>query len=150
MRRRLVISTIAIVLVVLAALAVPIGLLVYDAAERQLETRLYQQAGTIEAAYWRDIAAGRPPELAAAFDVLGPDDGLRITLADDTTLIDDGLTGPTRSATRVASDGARIVVLTDASPLDENFRDQLNVLVAKILSSSSPSSSSWASLKAKR
>ncbi len=37
MRRRLVISTIAIVLVVLGALAAPIGLVVYDAAEGQLE-----------------------------------------------------------------------------------------------------------------
>ncbi len=129
MRRRLVISTIAIVLVVLGALAVPIGLIVYEAAERQLETRVDQQAGTIEADYSREITAGRPPEVGAALDVLGPDDGLTITLEDGTTLIDDGLTGPTRSATRLASDGARIVVATDASPLDDNFRDQLNVLV---------------------
>lgn len=129
MRRRLVISTIAIVLVVLGALAVPIGLIVYDAAERQLETRLDQQAGTVEAAYSRDVAAGRPPELGAALDVLGPNDGLQITLADGTTLIDDGLEGSTRTAARVASNGARVVVVTDASPLDDDFRDQLNVLI---------------------
>ena len=47
MRRRLVISTLAIVLVVLAALAIPIGLIVYDAAEQQLETRLELQANSI-------------------------------------------------------------------------------------------------------
>jgi uncharacterized membrane protein YidH (DUF202 family) len=42
-RRRLVISTIAIVLVVLGTLAVPVGLIVYDAAEQQLDSRLQQQ-----------------------------------------------------------------------------------------------------------
>ena len=43
-RRRLVISTIAIVLVVLGTLAVPVGLIVYDAAEQQLDARLQEQA----------------------------------------------------------------------------------------------------------
>ena len=50
MRRRLVVSTIAIVLVVLGAIALPIGLLIYDAAERQLDARISDQATTIAAA----------------------------------------------------------------------------------------------------
>ena len=130
MRRRLVISTIAIVLVVLGALAVPIALIVYNSAEDQLDSRLDQQVGAIEAAYSRSIADGRAPELGAALEVLGPDDGLEITLADGTPLIDDGLAGKTRSASRFASDGTRIVVLTDANPIDQDFRRQINVLLA--------------------
>ena len=131
MRRRLVISTIAIVLVVLGALALPIGLVVYDAAERQLDARLDQQAGTIEAAYSRHIELGEEPDLNGVTDVLGSNDGLLIVHADGSRLVDIGLgdSGSTRSASRVAIDGARVIVRTDANPLDENFRDQLNVLL---------------------
>ena len=43
MRRRLVVSTIAIVLVVLVAAAVPVAVLLRDAGSRQLEFRLDRQ-----------------------------------------------------------------------------------------------------------
>jgi signal transduction histidine kinase len=134
-RRRLVISTIAIVLVVLGALAVPIGLVVYDTAEQQLIARLDQQAGTIEAKYSRDVIDRKVPDISTVIDVLGPSDGVRIVLDDGTVLVDDspGDTGSTRSATRVAADGARIIVVTDSDPLDENFREQLNVLLVLAL-----------------
>ncbi len=133
MRRRLVISTIAIVLVVLGAIAVPIGKVVYDAAERQLDARLDQQAATIEADYARGVLEGKPPDLATALNVLGQGDGLTIVLDDGTTLVDNRLDGPTRSASRLSADGTRIVVMTDANPLDQNFRDQLNVLIVLAL-----------------
>ena len=61
MRRRLVISTIAIVLVVLGALALPIGLIVYDAAEQQLDARLGQRASAIASSYEQDVANDREP-----------------------------------------------------------------------------------------
>jgi len=130
-RRRLVISTIAIVLVVLAAIAVPIGRIVFDASESQLDARLDQQAGTIEAAYSRALMDGVAPHLGADLGVLGPDDGLMVVLTDGTVVLDDGLdeSSPTRSATRVATDGTRIIVMTDSSPLDQDFRRQLNVLL---------------------
>jgi signal transduction histidine kinase len=134
-RRRLVISTIAIVLVVLSALALPIGLVVYDAAERELDARLDQQAGTIESIYSGAVLAGRLPDLGAAGDVLGPSDGLEIRLSDGTLVVGDPLPagGATRNAVRIATDGARIAVSTDADPLDENFRDQMRLLVALAL-----------------
>jgi signal transduction histidine kinase len=136
-RRRLVVSTIAIVLVVLGALALPIGLVVYDAAERQLNARLDQQAGAIESKYSRDVADGSPPDLTAIRQAggLGPTDALTLVLQDGTVLIDDGLdqSGSTREALRVASDGSRIIVRTDSNPLDENFADQLNVLLVLAL-----------------
>ena len=61
MRRRLVISTIAIVLVVLGALAIPVGLIVYDAAEQQLDARLGLRVSAIVSAYEQDLASGREP-----------------------------------------------------------------------------------------
>ena len=44
MRRRLVVSTIAIVLVVLGTLALPVGIIVYNTAEDQLNATLTDQA----------------------------------------------------------------------------------------------------------
>ncbi len=130
MRRRLVISTIAIVLVVLGALALPIGYIVYQAAEQQLESRLEQQATTIAADYAVQVEAGEP-DIDALLEPLGPRDGLQIIAADGEVLerrIPQGVDS-TAIATRVGPDGARIVVLTDADPLDENFRSQLNILL---------------------
>ena len=133
MRRRLVVSTIAIVLVVLGALALPIGLVVYNAAERQLESRLDQQAGTIEAAYSRAVRAGESPDLqmVRATGALGPSDGLQVLDAEGNELYNDDVTliGQPLDARREATDGTVFIVRTDADPLDENFRDQLNVLM---------------------
>ena len=61
MRRRLVISTIAIVLVVLGALAVPVGLIVYTAAEDQLQANLDQQAADVADSIAQSAVAGATP-----------------------------------------------------------------------------------------
>jgi signal transduction histidine kinase len=131
-RRRLVISTILIVLVVLGALALPIALVVYDTAERQLDARLDQQVVAVEAVYSRAYLAEEEPDLDMVRDLLGENDGLTIIRSDGTRLVDSdvGDVGAVRSATRIAADGSRVIVETDAEPLDENFRDQLNVLIA--------------------
>lgn len=135
MRRRLVISTIAIVLVVLGTLAVPVGLIVYDAAEQQLEARLEGQAANITDGISSDINAGREIDLDAATSLLGPSDGLEIYGPDGEVLYFE--TPPdaqsTRVATRIAVDGSRIKVVTDVDPLDEHFRNQLNILLVLAL-----------------
>jgi signal transduction histidine kinase len=130
-RRRLVISTIAIVLVVLGALAVPIGLIVYDAAERQIGARLEQQATSIVNALVADANAGREPDYESLTEVLGPNDGLQVFDADGRLIhrfVPPGVTS-TRSTARTAPNGTRIIVLTNADPLDEQFREQLNILL---------------------
>jgi signal transduction histidine kinase len=134
-RRRLVVSTIAIVLVVLGALAVPIALVVHDAAERQLDARLDQQADAIEAVYSRTFHDGTEFDVVDVMDIVGPDDELRIIGADGTRLADTGLSDAsgTRSVTRFGADGARILVQTDVQPLDDSFRDHVNVLAALAL-----------------
>ena len=131
MRRRLVISTIAIVLVVLGALAVPIGLIVYDAAERQIGARLEQQATTIVNALVADANAGREPDYESLTETLGPNDGLQVFGPDGKLIhrfVPPGVTS-TRSTARSAPNGTRIIVLTNADPLDEQFREQLNILL---------------------
>ena len=60
MRRRLVISTIAIVLVVLGALAAPVGIIVYNVAEDQLLADLDTSAAQIEGAIATQLSQGRP------------------------------------------------------------------------------------------
>ena len=129
MRRRLVVSTIAIVLVVLGALALPIGMIVYDSAERQLDARLDDQASTIATLLSEDAAAGRPPDVASVRAVLGADDSVQLVSAEGEVLLAAGLpSSSTRSATRSSVDGVRVTVLTSAAPLDENFRRQVQVL----------------------
>ncbi len=134
MRRRLVVSTIAIVLVVLATLAVPVGLIVYNAAERQLESRIGELVTTIENDITRDLNAGRTPDYEGAAAVLGPMDGLRVVSVNGDLLFTGGRRiTTTREATRTAIDGSTITVITDANPLDEQFSDYLKILLVLAL-----------------
>jgi signal transduction histidine kinase len=128
-RRRLVVSTIAIVLVVLGALAVPIGTVVYRSGEQQIEDRLEQQMSTIIGSYNNDLAADREPDLDALHATLGPNDGMQATR--DGVLVYNKMpqSESTRSTMGVTRDGLRIFVFTDADPLDEEFRSQLNTLL---------------------
>jgi signal transduction histidine kinase len=130
-RRRLVISTIAIVLVVLGALAVPVGLIVYNAAEQQLQSDLEDQAASIADSLSQSALTGIEPDYEGAAAVVDEEDGIRIIDDDGVVKVNRNVAsaGSTRMATRVAANGAQITVSTDASPLDEQFRDQLSILV---------------------
>ncbi|MFP5488696.1 MAG: sensor histidine kinase [Acidimicrobiia bacterium] len=129
MRRRLVVSTITIVLVVLGALAVPVGIVVFRAGERQIDARLEQQMSSIAASYNRDVATGAEPDLASFDEFLGEGDGLQATRNGVYVYNDPPDSDSTRSTSRLMLDGTRIVVLTDADPLDDDFRSQLNILL---------------------
>jgi signal transduction histidine kinase len=131
MRRRLVVSTIAIVLVVLGTIAVPIGLIVYNAAERQIQARLETQVATVTNLINTDLNAERQIDLNKIRAVLGPRDGL--TIIDpfgnsSNPIFPFGLES-TRMATRTTDNGTEVIVITDADPLDDQFRDQLNILL---------------------
>ena len=131
MRRRLVISTIAIVLVVLGALAVPVGLIVYNAAEQQLQSELEDQAASIADSVSQSALTGIEPDYEGAAAVVDEEDGIRIIDDDGVVKVNRNVAsaGSTRMATRVAANGAQVTVSTDASPLDEQFRDQLSILL---------------------
>lgn len=131
MRRRLVISTIAIVLVVLGTLAVPVGVIVYTVAEQQIDINLQKQANSID----RMIRADDSPDygLAAQY-VLGDDDGMR--LVDDVSRDVLFETAPqplgARSITRIVDDG-ELTVWTDVELINGEIRQRLRVLAALAL-----------------
>ena len=78
MRRRLVVSTIAIVLVVLTALAIPVGIVVYRSAEAELRGRMEEQLVEISGALAEDLRAGNEPNVERLEALVTPGDGLRI------------------------------------------------------------------------
>lgn len=130
MRRRLVVSTIAIVLVVLGTLAVPIGLVVYQAGVDQIEARLDQQVAAVVTAYNQDLARGFDPALPDLADMLGPRDGLQVTRSGGVVFSNVPFRSEsTRSTSRVTLDGSVVRVLTDADPLDADFRAQMRTLL---------------------
>jgi signal transduction histidine kinase len=131
-RRRLVISTIAIVLVVLGTLAAPVGLIVYDAAERQLEARLEAQTASITAEISNSVANRVAPDYRALAGRLGQSDGLTISDPEGNVVFERPLddAGSLRDAPPgFATDGSKVTVFTDASPLDEQFNSQLRILL---------------------
>lgn len=134
MRTRLVLSTLVIVLVVLTALALPTGLIVFRAGEDELRARLESQAAAITAQLSIDLRAGRAPDLAVVEAVLGVDDGARVIGPGGDLLLDRGpgdLVDPltvTQSVT--GPDGTyRIEVSTSTGELNARFRDQISTLV---------------------
>lgn len=123
-------STIAIVLVVVGALALPVGLIVYDAAEQQLDARIVEQATSIAAILSEDVAEGRETNFEAIRDLLGSNDGIEIVAFDGEVLLLDPIAAQSlRQATRFAANDTRVTVATSAAPLDDNFRSQLQVLL---------------------
>lgn len=134
MRSRLVLSTIVIVLVVLAALALPIALIVLRAGEDELRARLDSQANAIAAQLSADLLAGREPDLAVIGGVLGVDDGARIIGPGGSVLLDRGTSdaGEPMTVTRTvtgATGSYRVEVSASTAELSERFRDQISTLV---------------------
>jgi signal transduction histidine kinase len=134
-RRRLVISTIAIVLVVLGTLAVPVGLIVYDGAEQQLESDLTDDATRVASDISRQRLAGGEVDYDRAADIIPAEDGITILNPQREVVVNrvPAELDSTRSVTVVGADSSQVTVKTDASPLDEQFRRQLNILVVLAL-----------------
>lgn len=131
MRRRLVISTIAIVLVVLGALAVPVGLVFLDSAEQERSTAFELRVSQVLAAYERDLAIGRGLDENNLRSIIDPSDALTISSDDGSVVIQ-----PLDSDERVsdegrfeASDGARFLLASTDSAVDDEFRSRMNVLL---------------------
>lgn len=118
-------------MVVLGAMAVPVGLIIQNSAAEQLDARLEQQAATIAAAVSAAAADGEVITKEAIRALLGPNDGVQVITRDGSVLIDempDGVTSA-RASTRTAFNGSIITMVTDADPLDASVRRQLLVLL---------------------
>ena len=76
------VSTIAIVLVVLTALAIPVGIVVYDSGENELRGRMEEQLVAINSSLADDIEAGQEPNVDRLLNLLTPGDGLQIISPD--------------------------------------------------------------------
>ena len=135
MRRRLGISTIAIVMVVLGAMAVPVGLIVRNSAQQQLDARLSQQASVAAARVSAQMAQGSTPNHDELNELLGEGDALVVQNPSGSTIVDLRRPGQphTRLATEVSSDGYRATVYTNVDPFDADMRRQLQVLLALAL-----------------
>jgi signal transduction histidine kinase len=134
-RRRLVVSTIAIVLVVLGTLAVPVGIVVLEAADKQLQANVEALANRIATRVNPQLAGGSGSDVdwtLVADEVLDPDSE-RLRVQDDNGEIVFESTGDPiseeRIADRVLRNGDRVFVWSDADPLDDQVRAQLNLLV---------------------
>jgi signal transduction histidine kinase len=130
-RRRLVVSTIAIVLVVLTALAIPVGIVVYNSAENELRGRMEEQIVAIASSLADDFAEGNEPDLARLESLVTPGDGLRIFSAVEGVIIDDvpaGIVDPI-SVTRGGPRDTTIELIADSAPLDDRFREQIYILL---------------------
>ncbi len=131
MRRRLVISTIAIVLVVLGALAAPVGLIVYDAAEGPFAAQLQDRVNAIRDDYDRSLSNGRELTDDRLIALLGPNDGLLIIGRESSRSVRD--LDPNGSASKVfkaqASDGTLFQLSTASDSLASNFVRQTRILL---------------------
>jgi signal transduction histidine kinase len=128
-RRRLVVSTIAIVLVVLGTLAVPVWLVIYDASRSQIETRLDDAAGRIKRDVDAAVAAGAAPDYPAIAGTLGSFDELRVTDGDDIVFESRG--GPVGDVSKsriVTGTDIELIVYSTEGPIDERVRTRLNIL----------------------
>jgi signal transduction histidine kinase len=134
-RRRLVISTIAIVLVAIGALAVPVGIIVYRAAEDEARARLDEQAAGIATALANDLLAGRAPDPAAFAAVSAAGDGIRVVGADGVLLIDEvpADLGRSISATRPGPAGTSIELIGSTDALNTRFREQMLILIGLVV-----------------
>jgi signal transduction histidine kinase len=131
-RRRLVVSTIAIVLVVLTALAIPVGIVVYRSAENELRGRMEEQLVQISSLLADDFEEGREPDVDRLEALLTPGDGLRIISVDGGLLVSTGpddIVDPI-SVVRSGPGGTQIELIADSAPLDDRFREQTYILLA--------------------
>ena len=133
MRRRLVLSTVLVVTVVLLLLAVPVTLVLRQAASDELEARTGAVGATVVAAI-DDRAAQTDDGLGLTADeiaLLLPDDvGVRVIDTDGTELVGvdvDGIRSPFRRSF-TTRDGLIVQALTSSTDVDSRFLGQVGQL----------------------
>jgi signal transduction histidine kinase len=133
-RRRLVISTIGIVLMAIATLAVPVGVIVYRAAEDEARARLDEQVASIATAIADDLLAGRPPDREALAELSASAEGVRVIGPDGALLLEEVSPTLTQSisATRAGPGGTRIELLQSTDDLEARFRRQVLILIGLV------------------
>ncbi len=127
MRRRLVLSTILVVTIVLLILTVPVTLMLREAATNELSAQKTQEAATVAAALAGDLATGGPLDLADTDAMLAKGGGVRVLDANGTVIAErnvDGLDSPYRSSIN-GPNGTQVEVFSTGADINRRFVDQL-------------------------
>ena len=123
-------STIAVVTVVIVVLLVPILLIVRNAAETELQSRLDQQLASVTTALADDLVAGRLPELGAVDALVAAGDDVRVMTSSGDIIVERGvgaISSPMSSSVAGPA-GTTIELITSADELNDRFRDQIGRL----------------------
>ncbi len=135
MRRRLVLSTILVVTIVLVMLSVPVVIILREAATNELRARTSQEANAVAGALAGALSTGAVPDLTITDDLIAPGDGVRILDADGEVVAErnvDDIAAPFRS-TADGPGGFRVQIVSSSSDVDQRFRDQLAQLAVVAL-----------------
>lgn len=136
MRRRLVVGTIAVIVVVLTVLVPAVVTLLRRAAERELEVRLSSQASAVSTAIADELLAGQAPTAEMLSRVAPPGDVLVILDGDGNELFRYGAAAaPLVTGTAIGPAGTVVEVATSRSELDSRIRGPILALAAFALGS---------------
>jgi hypothetical protein len=100
-RRRLVLSTILVVTIVLLILTLPVTLMLREAATNELSAQKMQEATAVAAVLAEDLATGAPLDLAVTDAMLADGDGVRVLDVNGKVIAErnvDGIDSPYRSS----------------------------------------------------
>ena len=128
MRRRLVLSTVAVVTVVILVLLVPVLLIVRNAAESELQSRLDQQLSSITTVLTAaGVSTVQDLDLDLVDDTVAEGDGIRIIGPDGKVVAErnvDDIAAPVE-ASAPGPGGTTIQLVTSGEELNERFQEQV-------------------------
>lgn len=127
MRRRLVLSTLLVVTVVLVMLTVPVTVVLRRAATSELRVRTSQEAETVAALLTYEASLGDDIDLSVADRVVRPDDGVRVISSDGEVIAERSISATMSTMTSSAEgpDGSRVEVIASRDSVDRRLRNQL-------------------------
>lgn len=127
MRRRLVLSTILVVTIVLLVLTIPVTLVLREAATNELRARTSQQATSVARVLGDDLRARAIPDLTVTDSLITVGDGVRVLDADGDVIAErntEGISSPFRSTVN-GPDDTQIQVISSSADVDRRFRGQM-------------------------
>jgi len=126
MRRRLVLSTVLVVTIVMLLLTVPVLLILREAATAELTARTEQAASAVESLVRDDLENGRVPDLSITDEIVSDGDGVRIFDADAEVIVErnvEGIESPFQSSV-VGPNDTTVQIVTSRSDVDDRLRSQ--------------------------
>ncbi len=127
MRRRLVLSTVLVVTIVLLLLALPVALILRNARTAELEARTGQATAAVESLIRDALAAGQVPDLSITDVIVTEGDGVRVLDADRVVIAERNV-DDIGSAYRSSVDGPDntiVQIVTSRSEVDDRLRSQV-------------------------